>query len=280
MAILNRSKYIETSLSIVNSSQFLQVDKDPTASTERKLQRTLTKIKDKIPALLYSKIYPTGSSPGRFYGTTKLHKVKDNGTVEDLTLRPIISNIRTDTYELAKYLDQILKPQGQSQYPIKSSKWFKKTLKKQMIPPGYQMVSFEVVSLFTNVPLEETINIRIKRIYDKNEIKTNIPKQEMKELLYLCTKNAHLTLNSKKYVQVFGVAMGSPLGMVLANMFMVEFEQIIIPTLSYHYLHYHDPTLSILLWKRYVNDTICFVNSNRISHVLESLNSFHSIIAI
>ena len=43
-----------------------------------------------------------------------------------------------------------------------------KTLKKQKIPPGYQMVSFDVVSLFTNVPLEETINIIIKRIYDKN----------------------------------------------------------------------------------------------------------------
>ena len=53
MAILNRSKYIETSLSIVNSSQFLQVDKDPTAFIERKVERTLRKIKDKIPALLY-----------------------------------------------------------------------------------------------------------------------------------------------------------------------------------------------------------------------------------
>ena len=53
------------------------------------------------------------------------------------------------------------------------------------------MVSFDVVSLFTNDPLEETINIIIKRIYDKNEINTNIPKQDMKELLYLCTKNAH-----------------------------------------------------------------------------------------
>ena len=86
MAILNRSKYIETCLSIINSSQFLQVDKDPTASTEKKLQRTLRKIKDKILALLYSKIYLTGSSPGRFYGTAKLRKFKDNGTVEDLTL--------------------------------------------------------------------------------------------------------------------------------------------------------------------------------------------------
>ena len=83
--------------------------------------------------------------------------VKDNGTVEDLPLRPIISNIRTATYELAKYLAQILKPLGQSQYTMKSSKSFIKTLKKQNIPPGYQMVSFDVVSLFTNLPLEETI---------------------------------------------------------------------------------------------------------------------------
>ena len=128
------------------------------------------------------------------------------------------------------------------------------------------MVSFDVVSLFTNVPLEQTINIIIKRIYDKNEINTNIPKQEMKELLYLCTKNAHFTLNSKTYVQVDGVAMGSPLGHVLANIFMVELEQNIIPTLS----------KDISLWKRYVDDTICFVNSSRISHILESSNNFYN----
>ena len=155
--ILNRSKYIEKCLSIVNSSQFLQVDKDPTASIERKVQRTLRKIKDKIPALLYSKVYPTRSSPGRFYGTAKLHKVKDNGTAEDLPLRPIISNIRTATYELAKYLAQTLKPVGQLQYTIKSSKSFIKALKKQKVHPAHQMVLFDVVSLFTNIPLEETI---------------------------------------------------------------------------------------------------------------------------
>ena len=101
VVILNCSKCIEKCLSIVNGSQFLQVDKDTTVSIERKVQRTLRKIKDKIPVRLYSKIYPTGSSPGRFYGTVKLHKVKDNGTVEDLPLRPIILNIRTATYELA-----------------------------------------------------------------------------------------------------------------------------------------------------------------------------------
>ena len=77
--------------------------------------------------------------------------------MEDLPLRPIISTIRIATYELAKYLAQILKPLGQSQYTIKSSKLFIKTRKKQKISPGYQMVSFDVVSLFANVPLEEEI---------------------------------------------------------------------------------------------------------------------------
>ena len=60
--------------------------------------------------------------------------------------------------------------------------------------------------------------------------------------------------------------MVSLLGTVLANIFMVELEQSIITTLS----------KDISLWKRYVDDTICFLNSNHISHSLESLNSFHS----
>ena len=74
------------------------------------------------------------------------------------------------------------------------------------------MMSFDAVSLFTNVLLEETINIIIEIIYDKNEINTNIPKQEMKELLYFCTKNAHFTLNSKTYVHIYGVPTGHCFG--------------------------------------------------------------------
>ena len=46
------------------------------------------------------------------------------------------------------------------------------------IPPEYKMVWFDVVSLFTNVPLDEIIDIIIKRIYDK-KINTDILKKEM-----------------------------------------------------------------------------------------------------
>ena len=55
------------------------------------------------------------------------------------------------------------------------------------------MVSFDVKSLFTNVPLNRTIDIILKRISEKNETVTPITKNEIKEMLILCTKNVHFT---------------------------------------------------------------------------------------
>ena len=60
--------------------------------------------------------------------------------------------------------------------------------------------------------------------------------------------------------------MGSPLGPVLANIFMVDLERNIIPTLS----------SDILLWKRYVDDTICFIKLTSINKVLGTLNSYQT----
>ena len=90
------------------------------------------------------------------------------------------------------------------------------------VPTGYQMVSFDVKSLFTNVPLEYTIDLILKRIFDNGELSTDITRSEMKEMLTLCTKNVHFTFNGDIYLQTDGVAMGSPLGPVLAGIFMVH----------------------------------------------------------
>ena len=127
------------------------------------------------------------------------------------------------------------------------------------------MVSFDVASLFTNVPLEETIEIILKRIYMKKEITANIPKQEMKELLILFTKKLHFTFNNETYIQVEGVAMGSPLGPVLANIFRVELDTSVIPNLSN----------KVKLRKRFVDDTFCLARLEYIDKILLALNSFH-----
>ena len=88
-----RSKYIEICLYFLDSNQFTKLYNDPTHTAERKFQRTLQEVKRKLPANIYSKVYSTGSSQGKLYGTVKIHKLDTNGKVDDLPIRPIISNI-------------------------------------------------------------------------------------------------------------------------------------------------------------------------------------------
>ena len=196
-------------MSILQSKQFTKLDHDPTGTSENKVQRTLRKIKSKILENVYKKLYSTGLTPGKFYGNAKIYKLLSDD-VNDLPLGPTVSNIRTAMYETAKYLAKLLSPLGKSKYTINNSKQFAKCIKKQKVPDGYQMVSFDVTSLFTNVPLSDTIDLILRRIYIDMEIDTTIPKREMKDLLYLCTKNVHFSFNGEIYVQIDGVAMGSP----------------------------------------------------------------------
>ena len=108
------------------------------------------------------------------------------------------------------------------------------------------MVSFDMKSLFTNVPLDRTIQLVLKRIYEKHEVSANITKQEMKEMLILCTKNVHFTFNKEVYKQTDRVAMGSRLGPVLSDIFMVELENSIVLVLQEN----------LSFWKPYVDDTM------------------------
>ena len=64
-----------------------------------------------------------------------------------------------------------------------------------------KMVSFEVKSLFTKVPLEKAIEITLEIIYERKEINTSLSKKEMNQLLTLCTIIVHFTYNNTAYQQ-------------------------------------------------------------------------------
>ena len=57
------------------------------------------------------------------------------------------------------------------------------TIKTVQVPSRYHMVSFDVKSLFTNVPLEYIIGLVLEQIFNKGELVTNITRSEMKEML-------------------------------------------------------------------------------------------------
>ena len=185
VVIMDKGKYTEKCLNLLNSNQFNKLSHDPTKSVENKVKRALRKIKTKLSQQDYVKLYPTGSAPGKSYDIAKTQKMPENGTIEDLSLRPIVSNIGTASYHLAKYLAKVLSPLSKSEYRVNSTTDFLKSIRNLKIPNKHRVISFDVKALFTNVPLDYTINLILRRIYDNHEIDTNNSKKELKDLLIL-----------------------------------------------------------------------------------------------
>ena len=84
----------------------------------------------------------------------------------------------------------------------------------------------------------------------------------MKKFLTLCTKNVHFSFNNEIYVQIDGVAMGSPLGLVIENIFMVELETTLVPKLENH----------VQKSRCFADDTFAYVKVGSVDYVLPVLN--------
>ena len=117
--------------------------------------------------------------------------------MKERTVRPIISNIGTANYETAKYLNTLLTPLTKSQYNILSTDDFIQKIKSERIPKGFEMISFDVKNLFNNVALHQTRDIILSKVYQEKKFKTSIPKNILRELLCLCTKEVHFIFNDE-----------------------------------------------------------------------------------
>ena len=137
-----------------STKQFTVVENDPTKTLQQKIQRILRKLKSKITDQKYKHSYPTGSQPGKFYSTAKLHKLPVNGNLNYLPARPIVCNTDSSTCNLAKFLSKLLSPLRQSDHNVRSTKDFTQNIKQENIPTNYNVGPFDVKSLFTNVPLD------------------------------------------------------------------------------------------------------------------------------
>ena len=86
------------------------------------------------------------------------------------------------------------------------------------------VVSLDVKSLYTNVPVEETIEIALKELYSSDEV-PEIPRSAMKSLLRLAVTNVHFKFNKIWYTQSHGLAMDASLAVILSNLSMKSFEK-------------------------------------------------------
>ena len=135
-----------------------------------------------------------------------------------------------------------------------------------MFENGYQYISFDVESLFSNVPIKRTVDIILKRIYEDKLVSTNLRKRTLKKLILdTCTKTA-FSFNNKLYQQKDGVSMGSSLGPVLANIIMAELEDVVIKPLI--------TNGTIKFYTRFVDDTLLVIKPENVKKVHNALNKF------
>ena len=120
-------------------------------------------------------------------------------------LRPIVSSIGTFNYNLARFLCDLLSPLVPNDYSCKDTFSFVSQIKNANLSRKF-LVSYDVTSLFTNIPLQEAIDKAINLILN------------LKNFSFLL--HHRLIFNSKFYNKIDGAAMGSPLALVLANTFI------------------------------------------------------------
>ena len=263
VVLLDKKDYVHKCELLLNDkSIFSKVNGDILSvliKLEDKLNRLLRKIKSNIGEKTYSNLFASGSQPGVMYCLPKVHKLGN-------PFRPIISSINTAGYSLAKFLIPMISPLTINNFTIENSSKFVKEITSETFPSGFTMASFDITSLFTNVPLKETTKMIIDR-YNPSTF-YNIESSTIEKLLNFATSESVFIFNNSMYRQIDGVAMGSPLGPTYANTFMSLMEEIWLDDcpLSYRPIYY----------KRYVDDTfLIFKESNHVSKFLHYLNSKH-----
>ena len=125
------------------------------------------------------------------------------------------------------------------------------------------MLSLDVTNLFTNVPIEETINYLCEQIRVSFQ-PFLIPTDLLKRLLYTCTSKIPFSFNGKYYRQDDGVAMGTPLGPLLSDIFMSKIEHTRI----------QNTIKQLTCYVRYVDDT--FIACNRRTSIRQLLKEFNN----
>ena len=145
---------------------------------ENSLNYKLNELKkmEKLSQDDYDSIKCTGSRCPILFCNPKVHK-------KEMPLRPIISTTNSYNYKLAKYLTRLLEnAQSKPKSYVKDSFSFAKLIQQQKPMKNDIMISLDVESLFTNIPVREAIELSIKIIMEKKKYDKTYTKLAAKDL--------------------------------------------------------------------------------------------------
>ena len=274
--VIDSETYIEKINEIVSDeNKFRKLNKNPTQKLKDNLNKIITTINATQNRLGFKKLVGNYNA-GYMYANPKTHKNQTNPPY-----RTIISQIGTPTYDVAKNINRIITPYLDKQYMVESSYDLINILR--IINTNCKLASIDVESLFSNVPVLETTEIIINKVFNHQSIPPpeNSSPTILRDLLLKCTTQTPFTTpENKLYLQVDGVSMGSPMGPVYANFYMSHIENIIMPSLDkppLAYMRYVDDTLLLIDDYTQLNTIITLFKNNSVLNFTSELEKNNQI---
>lgn len=259
--IIEKSEYDrKVDLLLSDHETYNIISRDPTKKLAAKLKQMVEELYENeyIEKQDYYRLKGEELVAPRMYCVVKIHK-------ENNPLRNIVSTIKAPHSKISKYMVTILNNIVNKDYNVKNSLELKNCIKDMRIAEDYQLVSFDVISLFTNIPIDIVLELIDKKW---NEIKkhTDIPLHQFRKLLeVILIEGNYFKCNDKFYSQSFGLAMGVPLAPVLAN---IVLDDLITTSLR-------KIPKKVKIVKKYVDDFFIIAHKNIVSNILDVFNSYH-----
>ena len=260
ICVMHKDAYHEKMNSIIALPQFQKWTPNrknamhPLLKEEERVSDILTELRKnkKIGEELYNQLKPTGSQPARLYGLAKVHK-------QDMPMRPVLSMPGSVYYNIAKQVASWLSHVPECQINC-STKEVCDTLSTVKLEDDEELVSFDVVSLYTNVPVMESINICADLLFSRFD-KLPVDKETFIELAKIASCDVLMLTHDGYYVQTEGLAMGSPPAPHLANGWMSQFDAHIKGESN--------------LYFRYMDDILKKNKTNKSDQELHDINKLH-----
>ena len=261
--VMDKVKYVTKGKEHLESVPYRKItEKTVSAVMNRKkleMSEYLKKVKDHLGIGRWYAVYPKSSIAPRFYGYPKIHKT-------GMPIRPVVDGRGSPPHEFARYLAKLLRSlTGHTRTHIRNSYEFAKKVSELRLENSEVLVSFDVTALFTNIPREEVRNLTQALLEDNEEVrgKTRLTPEEIAEGIKLCLNVDVFTFQNELYQQQEGLAMGSPISPVLADIYMENFEKKVFEG------YQHPPRV----WWRYVDDTFVVIDRGHLKCFFEFINS-------
>ena len=136
-----------------------------------------------------------------------------------------------------------------------------------MVEEDEMFISHDVVSLFTNTPIDMALRVIRERLEGDTKLHTRmrLTVEDIMDSLNFIVTTTYFSFRGVIYQQKFGAAMGSQVSPLLANFFMEWLEKQAIATAPVEY--------KPKFWKRYVDDVLELIKKGQVRNLTDHINT-------